>query len=177
MLQKHSHARPMKRPLWIVGACAAASALIVVSVVPPSKYLLWNRTESAPKGLYWRKNSPFTRSGWAVLSANAPAAEWVSNRGYLARGWPIIKRVRGLSGDEICRTGLRVTINSEAVANALQADSNGQSMPVWEGCFVLKEDETFLLNDHPRSLDGRYFGPTKIRDLDGSAVLIWKSER
>lgn len=73
------------------------SAIVAVMVFPPSTYLLWNRTESAPKGLYWRSDSPLTVNRWAVVSGNAPAAMWISNHDYLSPDWPIIKRVRGCS--------------------------------------------------------------------------------
>ncbi|WP_373007034.1 S26 family signal peptidase [Hyphomonas sp.] len=37
---------------------------------------------------------------------------------------------------------------------------------------MLGEDQLFLMNAHPDSLDGRYFGPVEINDLDGVARLI-----
>ena len=165
----------MKR-IWLGLGLLASTALAAVSILPRQHFLLWNQTESAPKGLYWRNNSPLDLEGWAVVSAKAPAAKWISSRGYLAPDWPIIKRVRGTSGDEICRKGLEVSINETVVASALETDSIGQKLPDWQGCLTLKDDEIFLLNDHPRSLDGRYFGPTPLDNLDGSARLVWQSE-
>ena len=47
---------------------------------------------------------------------------------------------------------------------------------MWEGCKVLEADEVFLLNPHPRSIDGRYFGPIKIGDLGGTLVLLWSPD-
>jgi type IV secretory pathway protease TraF len=29
------------------------------------------------------------------------------------------------------------------------------------------------LNAHPRSLDGRYFGPTEAQDIAGTALPVW----
>lgn len=152
------------------------AALGAVMGFPPQDYWLWNRTESAPKGVYRLSDGPLTLGGWAVVSADAPSAEWIANRGYLARDWPIIKRVRGLRGDEICRENGGVSINGEAIATALEADSTGAELPVWEGCITVKADEVFLLNDHERSLDGRYFGTTSLVDLRGSAVLVWRMD-
>lgn len=152
------------------------AALGAITVFPPQDYWLWNRTESAPKGLYRLSDGPLTLNGWAVVSADAPSAEWIANRGYLAPDWPIIKRVRGLHGDEICRENGVVSINGEAVASALERDTAGAELPVWEGCLTVKADEVFLLNDHERSLDGRYFGATSQDDLRGSAVLVWRMD-
>lgn len=162
--------------VWIGASLISIFALSTVSIFPTQNFLLWNQTESAPKGLYWRSNSPPKPGGWVVVSANAPATKWISNHGYLAPDWPIIKRVIATSGDKICRDRMRITVNNVDVAYALGADSIGQELPVWQGCFTLTMQEVFLINDHPRSLDGRYFGPTLIHDLDGSAHLLWLSQ-
>ena len=49
--------------------------------------------------------------------------------------------------------------------NGLEADA----LPVLEGCSVLQEDQFFLLNKHPDSLDGRYFGAIERSELVGVA--------
>lgn len=156
--------------------CAITTALGAVMVFPSHDLFVWNRTESAPKGLYRLSDGPLILGGWAVVAAEAPSAVWISDRGYLAPDWPIIKRVRGLPGDEICRDGRAISINGEAEAAALETDSAGSELPVWQGCFTVKADEVFLLNDHQRSLDGRYFGATNVQDLRGLAVLVWRTD-
>ncbi|MEM9573247.1 MAG: S26 family signal peptidase [Pseudomonadota bacterium] len=163
----------MKRAI-ILGLAAVSSGLMALpSVLSSHEVLLWNRTVSAPKGLYWRSDGPLTLNGWAVVSGKAPAAIWIADHGFLAPGWPVIKRVRGLPGDEICRVNETVSINGETVATALETDSSGLELPSWSGCFTLGEGEVFFLNDHRRSLDGRYFGATKIEDVRGSARLLF----
>lgn len=157
----------------LVATAFVSSALVAVSVFPPSNHLIWNRTESAPLGLYWRSDGPLTPRGWAVVSDNAPASIWISDNGYLPKDWPIIKQVYGLPGDDVCRHGGQILIENAAVAAVLESNSFGSALPVWDGCISIKRDEVFLLNDHPRSLDGRYFGATKLRDLEGSAHLLW----
>lgn len=156
----------------LAAAVIASLAIGIVTVFPPSKHLLWNRTESAPKGLYWRSDSPLISGGWAVVSAKAPAATWISDHGFLASGWPIIKRVAGVPGDEICRRGVDVFVNEDHAATALETDSQGRPLPVWSGCFIVADGQLFLLNDHPRSLDGRYFGATKTDHVTGAARLL-----
>ena len=164
----------MRRKVLILAGVSVV-ALIVISVMNPSQYLIWNRTASSPQGLYWRNDGPLTLNGWAVVSAEAPAAKWIADHGYLASGWPIIKRIAGLPGDEICREDETISINGTQAAAALNADSLGQKLPVWSGCFTLQADEIFLLNDHPRSLDGRYFGTTKLENVTGSARLLFRT--
>lgn len=84
----------------------------------------------------------------------------------------MIKQVAGVVGDEICRKGTLISINGRPAASALAQDSLDRSLPVWQGCHTLKDSEVFLLNPHPRSLDGRYFGMTETSDLDGVATLL-----
>lgn len=165
----------MKRAL-VAATLVSTAAFASIALFPPGNLLIWNRTASAPQGLYWRSGGPLDYDEWAVVSGGAPTSIWIAEHNYLARGWPVIKRVRGLSGDEICRLNGAVSINGKEVATALKKDSSGGELPVWRGCFVLSDGEVFLLNDHPRSLDGRYFGATDIDDVTGVARLLIKAD-
>lgn len=157
----------------ILAATAVASiALTGASVVSNDDKFIWNRTESAPTGLYWCLDRAPEKQEWAVVSAGAPSSIWIAERNYLAPGWPIIKRVAGVAGDKICRHGTMVKINNKRVATAMARDGEGRALPAWSGCFILAPNEFFLLNDHPKSLDGRYFGATKKEDVSGAARLL-----
>jgi len=152
-----------------IAMMGAASALV------DHKRLIWNRTQSAPIGLYWRSDGPLTLNGWAVVSASSEAARWTSENGFTGADWPLVKRIAGLPGDEICREKETILINESVVAEAILEASGGLELPRWQGCHMLQNGEVFLLNDHPRSLDGRYFGVVKESDLDGVAILLWSS--
>ncbi|MEM9374604.1 MAG: S26 family signal peptidase [Pseudomonadota bacterium] len=163
----------MKRIRTIIFGVGAVFILSVGSVISVTEPLIWNRTESAPLGLYWRSDGPLTLNMWAVVSANSEAANWAAERGYIGADWPIIKRVRAMEGDEVCRKDYAISINGEPVAIAREHDRSSRELPVWQGCFRLKSHEVFLLNDHPNSLDGRYFGATDMDDVRGTAALLW----
>ena len=109
-----------------------------------------------------------------LVSADSDDASWAQSHGYVGEDWPLLKRVAGQSGDQICRLGRQILINEMRVATVMGQASGGIKLPIWTGCRVLLTDEVFLLNSHPRSLDGRYFGPTKIKDVDGVAVLLFE---
>ena len=126
-----------------------------------------------PRGLYWRHNSPPQRGQWAIVSAESEDATWAKDQGFTGQHWPLIKRVAAASGDEICRNDLQIIINQRPAAFALETDFQGRDLPNWQGCRVLKTQEIFLLNAHPHSLDGRYFGATDLRDVAGTGTLIW----
>ena len=163
----------MTRKFWVIIAGGVSVTLLSASVFSLPEKLIWNRTNSAPIGLYWLSDGPLTLNRWAVVSADSADALWAQQRGYIGQDWPLIKRVRGLPGDRICRENDSILINDMIVAEALRADSFGRELPVWAGCFMLREDEVFLLNEHPNSLDGRYFGVTRLSDIAGSAILLW----
>lgn len=158
-----------------LGAVLLSLTLLGLAALPWQKTLVWNRTDSAPIGLYWVKNDPLTYDRWVVISPKSDVGKWAIKHGFVGRDWPLLKRVSGVSGDEICRVGALIFINGAIVGMAQNVDSNGRKLPRWTGCQVVEENEVFLLNEHPKSLDGRYFGVTHIDDVDGVAVLLFES--
>ncbi len=162
----------------IIGALAIITCLAEALGIPKhSVRLVFNRTQSAPIGLYWVKDSPLSKGDWAILSSKSKASKWAQNHGYLGRDWPMIKRVIALLGDEVCRDGSDVFINKKYVATAQFIDAFGRDLPFWSGCYVLAAHDVFLLNAHPHSLDGRYFGVMTSTDIDGGAKLIWSVQK
>lgn len=151
--------------------------LILLACLPLQARLIWNRTPSAPTGLYWLSERPPRIGDWALVSARAPEAVWAHDQGYTGPDWPLIKHVVASEGDEICRYDGSISINGNVAAIALRHDSEGLELPVWEGCSQLSQGQIFLLNDHPRSLDGRYFGMTYMDDIAGTAREIWTDQR
>lgn len=155
---------------------AALSGLSLLGLIPlggpPS--LIWNRTESVPTGLYWiDHNEPIRRGALVAYLPPDPLRNWIEDRCYTGRNWPLLKRVIALEGDTVCRCGNSVWVNDEPIAIALSADSAGRGLPRWQGCRTLRPDEVFLLADHPGSLDGRYFGAQERTGIIGVAHPVW----
>ncbi len=143
---------------------------MAISTIPIQSRLIWNRTQSAPLGLYWlTKQSPIVGE-WALISDKSDEAIWAQNQGYTGPKWPILKRVSATQDDIICRADGQIIVNKSHIATV---PSYPQNLPEWEGCFKLDYDEAFLLNPHPHSLDGRYFGLTNIKDIEGKLIPIW----
>jgi len=165
----------MKRRALLMTGAGIGLALFGL-VVSPADRLIWNRTGSAPQGLYWLSDEPFTHGRWVVVSARSAEAQWAEERGFVGRNWPLLKQIAGMSGDKICRSGGAVSINGRAVVEAREVDSRGRALPVWRGCIVVGEDEFFLLTPHPDSLDGRYFGAIERSDLTGVAIPLLISD-
>jgi len=167
----------MRRRKHVIGAAGLGIGLALFGAVfTPQDRLIWNRTDSAPQGLYWLSDEPFTKGSWVVVSASSAEAQWAEDHGFVGRNWPLLKQIAGLPGDEVCRDDTRILITGRVAGDARLRDSSGRDLPSWEGCVVLGQDQLFLMNAHPDSLDGRYLGPVEIHDLDGVARLIleWK---
>ncbi len=158
----------------ILGVSAISIAILGIAmiVVFPQK-LVWNASESAPLGLYLIKNRQAELGEYALVRPSNSVAIFIEERGYLPPEMPLIKRIVALPGDEICREAQAIFINRIHVANAQKNDSLRRDMPQWSGCFTLNNGETFLLNGHEKSLDGRYFGATSMDDVIGVAVPVW----
>lgn len=136
---------------------------------------LWNASPSVPIGLYrLTAVSRLEAPDLVVVEPPEPLAGFLAARGYLPRGVPLLKRVVGLPGALVCRSGVFVTVDGVAVARALARDRANRALPVWTGCRTVGSDQLFLINAARDSLDSRYFGPLSAAGLIGTAhpVLI-----
>ncbi len=160
--------------LFTAGAAALALSTIMAK---PAKYYVWNASGSVPVGLY--RLQPTGNLFVTELVAVQPpesVATFLSERGYLPRGVPMLKRVLGLPGQIVCRDGLAVTVDNIALGEARERDSRGRPLPVWQGCRVIADGEVFLMNwQSADSLDGRYFGVLPAAVIIGRAEPVWTS--
>lgn len=140
--------------------------------------LVWNATASAPVGFY--TIAPADRIEVPELVAVVPPeplADLMVARGYIGRGVPLLKRVVGLPGQRVCRTGRAITVDGVKMGDALVRDRIGRELPVWQGCRVIADGQLFLMNwEVPDSLDGRYFGPIPASSVIGRALPLWTDE-
>ena len=160
----------------------AIAVLIGCTAVPlaasafwkPPTFLVWNASASAPVGLYGlNSRAAVSRGDTVVAWAPEPARSLAAGRHYLPANVPLVKRVAAVAGDRVCALGSAISINGRRVARRQGSDAAGRPMPWWSGCRYLRAGEYFLLMDHPRSFDGRYFGVTSSSDILGRARLLW----
>jgi len=169
----------MKRRRYVmataIAASAFAAAFVAIAVGDPVPRVIWNASASAPIGLY--RIHPDSDPPTGALVAIAPPerlAHWLSARGYLPEGVPLLKHVAAKAGQRVCRVGVVVSVDDRRVAIARARDGRGRSLPVWQGCRTLRPGELLLLNPaHPDSLDGRYFGPLPASAVIGCATPLW----
>ena len=134
-------------------------AIGVASVSDLPTKLVYNSSASAPIGFYWIDQVSVSRGDTVLIRLPKHVRELVESRQYLPPSVPLIKRVMGIEGDKICLRGQEILINNVTIAVAQNEDDQGQKLPIWSGCTILAPDYFFLLQNHPKSFDGRYFGP------------------
>ena len=168
----------MTRFGYVMVTYFAAMGAAVAAFIPTPTRLVWNATASAPVGLY--TIAPADRLEVPELVAvmpPEPLAAFMAERGYIARGVPLLKRVVGLPGQRVCRLRSTITVDGIEMGEALERDSLGRDLPIWQGCRVVGDDQLFLMNWEVRdSLDGRYFGPIPAASVIGRAVPLWTDE-
>ena len=143
----------------------------------PTK-VIWNASASTPIGLYSIAPADrFEVTDLVAVRAPEPLAAFMVERGYIGRGVPLMKRVMGLHGQQVCRTGNTITVDAVPLGDALDQDRHGRELPVWQGCRRIANGDIFLMNPDVRdSLDGRYFGPIPARTVIGKAMPIYTDE-
>lgn len=168
----------MRRFCYIVTACFAIGGVAVAVVYELPLKFIWNASASVPIGLYTiDAGKPPVVTDLVVVNAPEPLSAFLAERGYLPRGVPLMKRVAGVAGQRVCRTGRTISIDDIEVAEALDHDESGRSLPIWQGCRVIAEGKILLLNGDTRnSLDGRYFGPIPASSIIGRVTPLYTDE-
>jgi conjugative transfer signal peptidase TraF len=159
----------------LVATVFGVSAVALPLAIDPSPRLIWNASASVPIGLYIV--GPATQlqvKDLVVVRPPEDVAAFLAEGGYLPRGVPLLKRVLALRGQNVCRIGRTITVDTIAVGDARERDSHGRVLPLWQGCRVIAEGDVFLMNRQSAdSFDGRYFGPLPVASVVGRAKPIW----
>lgn len=168
----------MTRLGLITATALAAFAVGYPGLAPMPTKLIWNASASAPIGFYTiAPAGNLEVPELVVVEPPGLLADLMVARGYIGRGVPLLKRVLGLPGQRVCRTGRTITVDGVEMGEALERDRLGRVLPVWQDCRVVAYGELFLMNSEVRdSLDGRYFGPLPAAAVIGRAVPLWTDE-
>jgi len=141
--------------------------------------VIWNASASVPLGLYAATPAEAIAHGDLVLVRPPETlAALLAERGYVARGVPLLKHVAALPPQVVCAEVHAIMVDGETVAHRRMADRLGRVLPTWHGCHRLESGEVFLLNPaEPDSLDGRYFGPLLRTTIVARLRPVWITER
>ena len=162
----------------IAGMVLGVTALVAATYLKPATRLVYNPTDSAPRG--WYLVVPMIRAhpgDYVVALLPNDAATLAATRGYLPRSVPILKQIVAVAGQSVCIRDTVVYIDGNAVAQTLDTDSRHHPLTAWAHCRQLIGHELFLLNAHnPASFDSRYFGPLDESFVRGRAIPIAASD-
>ena len=168
----------MTRFGYVMTTYAVTMGVAIAAFVPIAPRLVWNASASAPIGLYdLAPPHPLTVGDLVAAMPDKPLSDFMVERGYIGRDVPLMKRVMGLPGQQVCRIGNAVTVDAVPLGEALDRDRLGRPLPVWQGCRRIADGDIFLMNpDAHDSLDGRYFGPLPTRAVIGKATPLYTDE-
>ena len=142
--------------------------VLVLAAVVSTRWVRLNLSPSVPVGLYRlaRPAGLLARGTLVVLPVPAAIRPWWHS--YAA----LLKPVAGVAGDEVCvrQDGLWVAGQWYGV---VYTEAAGRALPHLEGCQVVPEAQVLLASTVPKSLDGRYFGLTRIAEVTARAVPLW----
>jgi conjugative transfer signal peptidase TraF len=173
----------------LIGAVIAAM-LIVAASFGLSSVVKLNLTASMPVGVYILQPTKALRRGAIVIACPPADAQRVGVRnGYLApaRGIlpasrcdagsaPLLKYAIALAGDvvELNDRGLEVNGQLVDAHKIARVDRNGRALPSMpDGTYHLGAGDVWLYSPAAHSWDSRYFGPTKLSDVLGTATALW----
>lgn len=165
----------MRRAAVILCMDIGLAALLMPLAVPNRVHLVYNPSDSVPRGWYRIGPTDSLTVGSIVLARlPAQAATLASQRAYLPAGIPLLKRIGAIAPQRVCLDGASVRIDDVVVAAVMRADGHGRPLPAWPQCRRLAHGEFFLLSStNQASFDSRYFGPIRALDVIGSAQPIW----
>ncbi|MFG1352362.1 S26 family signal peptidase [Xanthobacter autotrophicus] len=168
----------MNRAAYVLITTVASVGVAYVATVPTPLKLIWNVSASVPVGLYSVEPADHLEvTDLVAVMPPPPLAAFLIARGYLGEGTPLLKRVMGLPGQEVCRLGEAITIDGVPLGEALPRDRTGRDLPVWQGCRRIAPGHLFLMNpDVGDSLDGRYFGQIPATTVIGRAMPLLTDE-
>lgn len=168
-----------RRAAPVVATLAGLGLIAVPAVAEWQPRIIWNASASVPLGLYIAAAADDIALGDLVLVRPPETlAAFLAERGYVARGVPLLKHVAALPPQVVCAEGTAIMVDGETVAHRRMADRLGRPLPTWHGCHRLESGEVFLLNaDEPDSLDGRYFGPLLRTSIVARLRPVWITDR
>ena len=169
----------MRTSASLLGSALGVLAITVSALVKPDIQLVYNPTESAPRG--WYLIHPATQlevGDYVIAQLPRDIAGFAAKRDYLPRHVPVLKRIAATAGQRVCVRDGTVLIDGAAVATTLELDGKRRSLSAWPHCRKLATGELFLLNASvPSSFDSRYFGPIDVSFVRGRANMLRGTRR
>ncbi len=146
-------------------AALCASLCIVLRTAPIADVVLYNPSYSMPRGFYLRTSGAVGRGDIVTVRALAVAPYAAHNRRFTDESDRFLKYVAAADGDSVCVHGDALSVNG-AITAFRDARGVETAVEAWTGCRIL-DGEVLLLGQSADSFDGRYWGATRIEDIEG----------
>ncbi len=166
----------------VVGVIGVATAMAVCALgdwLPLELGYCLNITPSEPAGIYELVPGGVARGALVLLPQPHDSSASLLRR-YVPARLPLIKRVAALPGDVVHVTADGVYVNGvrwpESVP--LAHDAEGRTLrPYPFGAYRVAAGELWVMSNHPRGLDSRYFGPVAEASVISrlAPLLTWSS--
>ncbi|HLW37226.1 MAG TPA: S26 family signal peptidase [Candidatus Eremiobacteraceae bacterium] len=137
----------MRTSSVLLGGAFGVLAVAVSAWVKPDIRLVYNPTQSAPRGWYVVHPAAQLAVGdYVIAQLPRDIAAFAAKRRYLPRHVPVLKRIAATTGQRVCVRDGTVLIDGAAVATTLAIDGKRRSLSAWSHCRKLELGELFLLN-------------------------------
>jgi type IV secretory pathway protease TraF len=95
----------------------------------PTPWLVWNNSESVPVGLYQvHRADKLVINDLVLVIPPEPIATFLADRGYLQQGLPLLKHIRAVANQTVCRVGDQITIDGADAGRAQERDYRGRPL-------------------------------------------------
>jgi conjugative transfer signal peptidase TraF len=167
---------------WILRAAVGVIAMTICAFggwFPRELGYCLNLTPSEPAGIYRLVPGRITRGALVLFDQpNDPAASMLCR--YIPANLPLIKRAAALPGDVVRVSPYGVYVNGVRWPDSvpLLHDDEGRALhPYPFGVYRVAAREVWVMSNHPRGLDSRYFGPVPAASVISRLVplLTWTS--
>lgn len=152
--------------LWRLAVAVFCASLCIVLRTPPiADVVLYNPSSSMPRGFYLRISGAVGKGDIVTVRALAVAPHAAHDRRFTDESDRFLKYVAAADGDSVCVRSDALSVNG-AIAAFRDARGVETAVEAWTGCRIL-HGEVLLLGRSADSFDGRYWGPTRIEDIEG----------
>ena len=141
---------------------------ILLALIGSTHWLTFNISPSVPVGLY--RFVPIEGLVHRGDLLHLPAVRF-GHSWFYRRLIPLLKPVAAVPGEEVCVQPEGLWVQGKPYG-VVYTEHRGGPIPVFWGCHVVGVGEVFVASHEDRSLDGRYFGMTRVEDAR-RVVPLW----
>ncbi|MEJ0022852.1 MAG: S26 family signal peptidase [Alphaproteobacteria bacterium] len=157
-------------PIFCASVFGLALAIIAAADLHAPDQVIYNHSPSLPRGFYVRTSEAVTMGSIVTVRAVDVTPAYASLRHFTGARDRFLKRVAAAQGDRVCAIADSIEINGNKVGRRVPRDRQRRALPHWSGCFTLTTHQVFLMGDTSDSFDGRYWGVTDLRVIEG----VWR---